>query len=64
MRIRFYKSTHEQLDEAIDTYTSSKIKDFILSKDEYIQLLEELDDRSRLLVSHGRTYRGITLLVQ
>lgn len=63
MRVRFKKSIRQRLDEAISNYLIDDIEDFVLTKDEYIDLLEDLNTRERILISGNRCYKGIPIVL-
>lgn len=62
MKIIFNKSIKNQIDEIIDKYNFGDIKEIVLSREEYIQFLEEICPTTKILLGiPGRFYRDIHL---
>lgn len=64
MRVIFNKSVKTKIDDVINRYEVGSIKEIILTRDEYIQFLEEICPTTKILLSiPGRFYREVHLEV-
>ena len=65
MKIHYKKSIKQKIDHHIELYDTKDVDFVSLSRDEYIQFLEEISPTERVLLTlPERCYRGIAIRVE
>ena len=64
MKVRFRESIKAQVDAEIERYGAAAIKEIVLTRDEYIQFLEEIPPVGRIILTlPERTYLDVHLAI-
>ena len=63
MKVNLNTSILQEINTKIDLYGADNILSIELTKEEYINFLEELSTAERVILGLGRTYKEVKLIV-